>query len=180
MLRIALASVLSHKVRLLLTSLAIVLGVAFVSGSFVLTDTITSSFNNLLGDISAGTDVYVRPPAPEFGNDFGAIFPSMPEEVVDDVAAVEGVAIAEGSVEGLAQIIDTEGNPIGGQGPPTLGFSWGVNEELSPVSIAEGDGRPPEAPGEVVIDRGSAESAGLALTTEQPERQGALAAQLED
>ena len=161
MLRIALASVLSHKVRLLLTSLAIVLGVAFVSGSFVLTDTITSSFNNLLGDISAGTDVYVRPPAPEFGNDFGAIFPSMPEEVVDDVAAVEGVAIAEGSVEGLAQIIDKEGNPIGGQGPPTLGFSWGVNEELSPVSIAEGDGRPPEAPGEVVIDRGSAESAGL-------------------
>ena len=161
MLRIAIASVLSHKVRLLLTSLAIVLGVAFVSGSFVLTDTITSSFNNLLGSISAGTDVYVRPPAPEFGNDFGALFPSMPEEVVDDVAAVDGVAIAEGSVEGLAQIVDTEGNAVGGQGPPTLGFSWGVNPELSPVSIAAGDGRPPEGPGEVVIDRGSAESADL-------------------
>lgn len=161
MLRIALASVLSHKVRLLLTSLAIVLGVAFVAGSFVLTDTITSSFNGLLGEISEGTDVYVRPEAPEFGNDFGALFTTMPEEVIDDVAAVEGVRIAEGSVEGLAQIIDTEGNPIGGQGPPTLGFSWGVHDELNPMSIADGDGRPPEAAGEVVIDRGSADSAGL-------------------
>lgn len=163
MLRIALASVLNHKVRLLLTSLAIVLGVAFVAGSFVLTDTITSSFNNLLGDVSAGTDVYVRPAPPEFGNDLGTLFTSMPEEVVDDVAAVDGVRLAEGSVEGLAQIIDTEGNPIGGQGPPTLGFSWGVNEELSPVAIAAGDGRPPTSAGEVVIDRGSASTAGLEI-----------------
>ena len=72
MLKVALAGLRINKVRLVLTSLAIVIGVAFVSGSFVFTDTINARFDSLLGDISAGTDVYVRAVDPEFGNDFGA------------------------------------------------------------------------------------------------------------
>ena len=163
MFRLAIASVAAHKLRLVLTSLAIVLGVAFVAGSFVLTDTINARFTILLGEISSGTDVYVRPLPPDFGNDFGQVFPSMPEETLETVLAVEGVAVAEGTVEGLAQLIDKEGNPVGGQGPPTLGFSWGRIAELSPVSIADGDGRGPEGPGEVVIDRASARILGAEL-----------------
>ena len=73
MLKVALSGLRANKVRLALTSLAIVIGVAFVSGSFVFTDTITARFDALLGDISAGTDVYVRAVDPDFGNDFGQL-----------------------------------------------------------------------------------------------------------
>ncbi|MGI9584489.1 MAG: ABC transporter permease, partial [Acidimicrobiia bacterium] len=159
MFKVAVASLRSNKLRLLLTSFAIVIGVAFVAGSFVLTDTITARFDLLLGDISAGTDVYVNPEEPEFGNDFGQVQPSMPQDLDDEVAAVEGVAISEAGVGGFAQIIDKNGEPIGGQGPPTLAFSWNTVRQFSPLRIAEGDGRAPEGPGEVVIDLGTAKSA---------------------
>jgi putative ABC transport system permease protein len=163
MFKVAVASLRSNKLRLLLTSFAIVIGVAFVAGSFVLTDTITARFDLLLGDISAGTDVYVNPPEPDFGNDFGQVQPSMPQSVEDDVAAVEGVAASEAGVGGLAQIIDKDGEPIGGQGPPTLAFSWSTQQQFSPLRIADGDGRPPEGPDEVVIDLGTAKSAGFQI-----------------
>ena len=61
MFRVALASVLGNKIRLALTALAIVLGVAFVSGSFVLTDSIDAAFGTLLSEAAAGVDVYVNP-----------------------------------------------------------------------------------------------------------------------
>lgn len=163
MFRVAVASLRSNKLRLLLTSFAIVIGVAFVAGSFVLTDTITARFDLLLEDISAGTDVYVQPVPPEFGDDLGQVLPTMPESVAADVAAVDGVAASEADVGGFAQIIDKEGEPIGGQGPPTLAFSWIAEEQFNPLRIEEGDGRPPEGPGEVLIDRGTAKSAGFVV-----------------
>ena len=60
MLRTALKTVLAHKVRLILTAVAIVLGVALVTGTFVFTDTINAQFDTLLDDIYSGTDVSVR------------------------------------------------------------------------------------------------------------------------
>jgi len=156
--KVALAGLRTNKVRLALTSLAIVIGVAFVAGSFVLTDTINARFDALLGDISAGTDVYVRGVDPEFGNDFGQLSVSMPESTIDDVRAVDGVAIAEPNVDGIAQIIGKDGEPIGGQGPPTLGTSWVGTEQLSSLRIKDGNGRPPEGPGELVMDVGTAKA----------------------
>ncbi len=110
MFRVAWSSVRANKVRLLLTSFAIVIGVAFVAGSFVFTDTINSRFESLLGDISAGVDVYVSPDEPEFGNDFGQMQVSMSEEVFDDVMAVDGVSQAEAGIAGLAQLVDDDGD----------------------------------------------------------------------
>jgi putative ABC transport system permease protein len=156
MLKVALAGLRINKVRLVLTSLAIVIGVAFVSGSFVFTDTINARFDSLLGDISAGTDVYVRAVDPEFGNDFGQLILSMPEETLDAVAGVEGVDEAEAPVDGFAQLIGADGEPIGGQGPPTIATSWMESSTLSPVQIRDGNGRAPESGGEVVIDVGTA------------------------
>ncbi|MDA2979109.1 MAG: ABC transporter permease, partial [Actinomycetota bacterium] len=124
MLKVAWSSVRANKVRLLLTSFSIVIGVAFVAGSFVFTDTINTRFDRLFADISAGVDVYVQPVAPEFGNDFGQVQVSMPEDVLDTVLGVDGVDVAEAGVGGVAQLIDSEGAVIGGFGPPTLGFSW--------------------------------------------------------
>jgi putative ABC transport system permease protein len=161
-IRAALKGVLANKVRLVLTGMAIVIGVAFVAASFVFTDTIQARFDTLLTDVSAGIDVYVRPLPAEIGNELTELG-SIPQETLDDVLAVPGVRIAEGGVGGYAQFVGTDGEPLGGQGPPTLGFSWTVSDKLNPLRIAPGNGRPPAAPGEVVADVGTAERAGFSL-----------------
>lgn len=162
MIRAAIKGVWANKLRLTLTAIAIVIGVGFVAASFVFTDTINARFESLLTDVSAGVDVYVRPVPPETGNEFTEIG-SMSEGTVDDVLAVPGVRIAEGGVGGYAQFVGSDGEPVGGQGPPTFGFSWTVADELNPLRIAEGNGRPPQAAGEVVADVGSAEAGGFVV-----------------
>ena len=149
MLRAALRSVVARKVRLGLTALAIVLGVSLVTGTFLFTDTIDSQFDNLFDDIYAGIDVTVRKDVGDFTSG-GEPFPA---EVIDAVLAVDGVREAEGGVStAVSQVLDRDGEPIGGQGPPTLGFSWGASATLNPIRINEGNGRPPMAPGEVAVD----------------------------
>jgi len=158
MIRVAWSSLRANKLRLLLTSFAIVIGVAFVAGSFVFTDTISARFDRLFEEISTGVDVVVTPEQPEFGNDLGQVQTSMPEDVFDSVVAVDGVREAAPSVGGIAQLLDKEGEPVGGFGPPTLGFSWTENPDLTPLSIAPGNGRAPQGPGEIVLDVGTAEA----------------------
>jgi putative ABC transport system permease protein len=162
MIRAAIKGVSANKLRLALTGLAIVIGVAFVAASFVFTDTINARFEALFTDVSAGVDVYVRPVPPEAGIEITNTG-SIPEETLDQVLAVPGVRVADGGVAGYAQFVDKEGESIGGQGPPTLGFSWTADEALNPLQIAEGNGRPPTAAGEVVSDVATAESANYAL-----------------
>ena len=158
MFRTAMKGVVAHKLRLALTSLAIVLGVAFVSGTFVFTDTINDRFESLFTDVYAGVDATVRAEQPEFGATQGDVTGSLPESLLTDVQSVDGVEYAAGSVGGVAQMISAEGEPIGGQGPPTLGFTWVDQPALSALSIAEGNGRAPEVAGEVVIDVATAET----------------------
>lgn len=161
MLRVALASVLGSKIRLALTTLAIVLGVAFVAGSFVLTDSIDRAFGTLLDEASAGVDVYVNPVS-ALDEDITTARPGggpgLPAELVDQVAGVDGVARAIGGIEGSAQVIGPDGEPIGGMGPPTLAFSWGGAAEGGPLTQREG--RAPAGPGEVTIDAGTARTSG--------------------
>ena len=149
MLRAALRSVVARKVRLGLTAIAIVLGVSLVTGTFMFTDTIDSQFDSLFDDIYSGIDVTVR-------KEVGGFTPGgepFPASVIDDVLRVEGVGEAEGGVgPSITQVLDHEGEPIGGNGPPPLGFSWGDSETLNPIRIADGNGRPPAGPGEVAID----------------------------
>jgi len=160
MVRTAIKTVLAHKVRLLLTAVAIVLGVSLVSGTFIFTDTINAQFDSLLDDIYEGTDVSVR----AAGGDFSAATEPFPASVYDDVVAVDGVQAADPGVGSVsAQVLDSEGTPIGGQGPPTLGFSWGETPALNPMQIKDGNGRPPEGAGEAVLDINSARNAGLEI-----------------
>ena len=151
MLRAAVKGVFANKLRLTLTALAIVIGVGFVTASYVFTDTINAQFESLLTDINEGVDVIVRPEQPEFG--FEIV--SMPEEILDTVTAVDGVAIADPSVNGFVQVVGTDGEPIGGQGPPTLGVSWTDVDAFNPT--VQVDGRAPTGPGEVVVDVTTAE-----------------------
>ncbi|MCD9623554.1 ABC transporter permease [Rhabdothermincola salaria] len=157
MLRVTLRGLLAHKVRLATTALAILLGVAFMSGTLVLTATIGSTFDGLFADINAGTDVVVRS-AEVVETDFGEQRGTIDESVLGEVAAVPGVRVAEGDVSGYAQFVDKEGEAIGNpnQGAPTLGFAWGDDPELNPLRLAEGG--PPAGPDEVVMDKASADT----------------------
>ncbi len=159
MFRVAIKSVLGHKLRFALTALAVVLGVAFVSGVFVLTDSINRSFDGLFAEVNAGTAVVVNPVTDidaEIAGGTGAVGGStLPEELLGVIQQIDGVADVEGGVAGLAIILDGEGDKVGPPGPPSLGFSWA--DKTGPLRIADGNGRPPEGPDEVVIDNGSAE-----------------------
>jgi putative ABC transport system permease protein len=170
--RLALKGVLAHKVRLALTALAIVLGVAFVSGTYVFTDSIRSSFDDLFSDVNQGVDIYLRGVS-----DFGFSSPLIDEGLLDEVRNVPGVATAAPSVEGIAQIVKrapcesgsgadpTADCPIGGNGPPTLGFSYvPEGEGLTPLAIRDGDW--PRDAGSVAIDSFSADENGLAVGDE--------------
>ena len=152
MFRTAIKNLLGHKLRMFLTSFSIILGVSFVAGTYIFTDSIGKTFDNLFGEVFSGIDVTVRPKKADFGDSARGF----DKNVLETVRAVEGVGIAEPGVAGYAQLIDAEGEPIGGQGPPTLGFSWTVEPGLNALKIEEGDGRPPQATGEVVIDKATA------------------------
>ncbi len=159
MLRVALKSILGNKLRFALTGLAVVLGVTFVSGVFVLTDSISRSFNGLFDEINAGVAVYVNPISEveaEIGGGAGIVGgASLPEDLIEVIEAVEGVKTVVPFVQALALIVDDENVKIGAQGPPNFGFSW---SGVGPLRIAADDGRAPLAPDEVVLDRGSAET----------------------
>ncbi len=150
MVRAVLKGVLAHKLRLFLTALAVVLGVSFVAGTFVLTDTINKTFDTLFTEISAGTDVSVRATS-GFGEDAPAetLRDTVPASVLDVVRRVPGVQAADGTVSGYAQFVDEEGKAVTTSGAPTLGFNW-TDPDLSPLTLRSG--REPQRSGEVVVD----------------------------
>ena len=160
MFTVTLAGLWARKRRLIGTSLAVVLGVAFLAATLVLGDTMRSGFSQAFTDANAGTDVVVRS-ADTMGSGEEAIRGSIDAAVVDQVAAVPGVRAAVPSVEGVATLIGADGDRIGGDGPPTTGTNWIDDPALNPYRLAEG--RAPARPGEVVIDRGAAKAGDLSV-----------------
>jgi putative ABC transport system permease protein len=162
LLGISVASVWARKRRLMGTAVAVVLGVAFLTGTLVLGDTLSANFDRLFAEVSAGTDVVVRNDTAidtEEGPD-DARGP-VDESLVDTVRGVDGVRSAEGQVVGYGALIGEDGDAIGGNGPPRLAGSWITTPDLNPYKLAEG--RAPEGPDEVVVNRGAADDGGLAL-----------------
>ena len=110
MFRLALKSTLARKWRLVSTGLAVMLGIAFLAGTLVFTDTIKRTFDDLFADIYAETDTFVRSSTSismEFGGDVRG---RIPESVLTTVAEVDGVADAQGVVQGFAQVVDADGD----------------------------------------------------------------------
>jgi putative ABC transport system permease protein len=172
-LRVTLKNLFARKFRLVLTSLAVVLGVAFMAGTFVLTDTIGKVFDELFADVNRGVDVAVRS-RPAFDEKAGGpgsqeVREPVPESLLSTVRDVDGVAAAEGGVGGYALVakLGTEGKPedaVQPTGAPTIGVAWGSNRRLN--QAFGGDGKPevghrPRAPGQVAIDESTAEEAGI-------------------
>ena len=161
MVNAVLKGLLAHKLRLFLTAIAVVLGVAFVAGTFVLTDTINKTFDTLVTEISAGTDITVRSES-GFGDDANLDVSrnTIPASLLAAVRAVPGVAAADGTVSGLAQFIDEQGKAVATTGAPTLGFNW-TEPGLSPLTLRSG--REPQRSGEVVVDAVTAREHDFAL-----------------
>jgi putative ABC transport system permease protein len=158
--RATVKSLLARKLRLALTALAVVLGVGFVVGTLVLTDTLSRAFDQAFAGSVEGADVVVRGRSafePGLGGAPGSEAfseqPPVPEDLVEEVAGVEGVASAVGEVTGYAQLVDPNtGEPIETAGAPAIGSSW------NPVSggFDVRSGQPP-GPGEIAVDAGTAE-----------------------
>ncbi len=166
MWRAALKGLLAKKLRLLLTAVSIVLGVGFVAGTYVLTDTMSRAFDELFRTVGADTDVRVRSRSafdvagagPGGGGTEGRR--PLQEQVLEAIRAVEGVAAARPEVQGYAQLVDpATGEAIGGAGPPTIGLSW---DPASTVVVLRA-GHAPEGPDEVVIDAATARAHDLRI-----------------
>jgi len=125
MLRLALKMTWARKGRLVLTSLAIILGTGFLSGTFVFRDTINQTFDRLFSDVFRDVNAYVRSTAfieLDFGGEQRA---GTPISALETVRNVEGVVSATGDIQGFARVIGKDGKPLGseGGGPPTFAAS---------------------------------------------------------
>ena len=158
MWRVTLKGLLAHKLRLALTALAIVLGVTFIAGTFVLTDTLHNTFDTLFGNIYQNIDFQVRGVA-QFGSGGTATRNPVPESLVATVRAVPGVEAAEGSVAGYAQYVAHDGKAISTGGAPTLGVSFDPDQQISALRLVEGAA--PTTPNDVVMDLGTAQKYGF-------------------
>jgi putative ABC transport system permease protein len=156
-----LRGLLAHKLRMALTAVAIVLGVGFMAGTFILTDTMKATFDDIFAQTTAGIDVQVRNAQGAFDTESETQERDpVPASLLGTIQRVDGVQAAEGSVFGIAVIIDPDGKPIMPQGPPTLGGSIGT---LPGTAFSATMGRNPVGPDEVVIDQPTFERHGFQL-----------------
>jgi putative ABC transport system permease protein len=156
MRRYVLRGLRARALRTALTALAVVLGVAMISGTYVLTDTIDRAFGDIFSTANAGTDVVVAGRLPG-GFSAEQATPPLPQALVERVRGVEGVAQAAGGVFGQVSIRDRRGERIG-QGPPNFADSV-VPEPFNTYSYVQG--RAPRADGEVALDQQTATDHGF-------------------
>src|SRR5665213_455131 len=159
MLRATLRNVFAHKVRLLLTGLSVVLGVGFLAGTLVFTDTLKATFNDLIGRTSVNLSVVVRAQSDFSSTDIGASSERalVPNSLVANVAAVPGVKQAIGEVQGIDLLVTEAGKAVQPKspGPPTLAVSW-TPANFGSLAFVQGVG--PTGPGQVAIDKSAADS----------------------
>ena len=156
MIRITFNSLWSHKRRFISTCIAVVLGVAFMSGTLVLTSTINNVFDDLFAKTNQHVDAIVRGPVTvKAAQGSGSRHGRIPQSSLEKVAAVPGVAkaIAVVYTQDLT-LLDHAGDPMGGNGPPTIVSSWPTDDALNDYQVVEG--RAPTALGEAVIDKAAA------------------------
>jgi putative ABC transport system permease protein len=161
MITVAFRSVWAYRRRLVGTTLAVVLGVAFLSGTFLLSDTLRSNFNRLFTRADRGTDVVVRSTTQVTSDQRQNRRATVDAALLATVRATPGVAEADPYIEGYGRLLGRDGKPVGRIGPPTRAANWVADPSLNPYRLSEG--RAPRADDEVVINRGAAKAGGLHL-----------------
>ncbi|KQX57860.1 MULTISPECIES: FtsX-like permease family protein [unclassified Streptomyces] len=161
-LKTSLRNFFAHKGRMALSAVAVLLSVAFVSGTLVFTDTMNTTFDKLFA--STASDVTVSPKGaatddetPQTGRP-----ETFPASLVEQVRKVDGVQAAQGAVVSTSvTVVDARSENVGPtSGAPTIAANWSPNE-LRSVDIASG--HEPRGPTEVVVDGATAEKHGLKL-----------------
>jgi putative ABC transport system permease protein len=179
MIRLTVKELFARKLRLLSTAFAVVIGVAFMAGTFIFTDTLRATYDSAVVDTNEGVDSIVRAPsAIDVG--YGEPTPRIDASVADQVRQAPGVADVAVRVEGFAQLIDRDGEAVGDLDEVSaLGLNWIAADELNPYRIVEGHA--PASDDEIVIDRASAREADYApgdiatVLTQQAPRQFTIA-----
>jgi len=159
MIAIIARSLWARKRRLVATLLAVALGVAFLAGTLLLSDTLRANFDRLFTQADGGTNVVLRG-ATEIGSGNSART-GVDASLLPRVRTVPGVADAQPYLEGYGQLLGRDGKPIGGNGPPTQAANWVGDPALNPYRLVAGHA--PRAGDEVVINRGAARTGHLAL-----------------
>jgi putative ABC transport system permease protein len=154
-----LKGILARKLRLALTTLAVLLGVAFVSGTFVLTDTMERSFDVIFRRTVTDVDLVVRARDPYTGG--GSQRTRIPDASLARVRAVEGVKTADGTTFGYAQLVGHNGDSIQNGLAPTIGLSWPESAEGPLALVHDGKSRAPRGEREVLVDEGTARANGF-------------------
>ncbi|WP_137988914.1 ABC transporter permease [Streptomyces vilmorinianum] len=164
-LKTSLRNFFAHKGRMALSAVAVLLSVAFVSGTLVFTDTMNTTFDKLFA--STASDVTLSPKdaavddeTPQSGRP-----ETLPASLVDQVRKAEGVKDAQGSVISLSvTVVDSGDKNVGPtSGAPTIAVNWGPNE-LRSVDITSG--HEPRGPTEMMVDAGTAEKHKLKIGDE--------------
>ena len=165
MTRVALRGLAGRKLRAALTAIAVVLGVAMVSGTFVLTDTIDKAFNAIFTESYANTDAAISGKAPAISFEGStADAPAVPAALLDRVRGLASVEAATGSVvdDSATKILERDGKAINTQGAPSFGFGIDpAQTRFNPLKLVEGAW--PTAAREVVIDAGTADEQGYGV-----------------
>jgi putative ABC transport system permease protein len=164
MLRASLRSLFQHKLRLVLTVLAIVAGVAFVAGTYIFTDSLKQAFDRLFlvnqPDVTVSARNQLDPTAGAGGR--GASSLTLPDSLIGTVRAVHGVKAAYGVVRGEgAVVLDKSDNVVGQAGQPARGTSWVPDTALSSLTLVAG--KAPVGPDQVVLLESTATAAGVGV-----------------
>jgi len=150
-LKVTIRGLLAHKVRLIATAIAVLLGVAFMTGTQVLTSSISASFDKVFADVYASIDVVVRS-TNRIETPFGDERTRISADVIPTISNVNGVADAQGQVVGQLRVLDKQGKPlVPGQGPPNFGLNWLGDSPLNGWTIVEG--RAPINANDIVLDK---------------------------
>ena len=159
MTRVALKGLLGRKLRASLTAIAIVLGVAMVSGTYVLTDTIKSAFSTVFTQVYKNTDAVITGKSAignnNRGGGQGSSTPSLPASLLTRVHGLPGVAEASGAISDTVGLVGHNGKVISRGGAPGLAFSYSpAGQRFNPLTLTSGSW--PSAPNQVVIDSSTA------------------------
>ncbi|GAA3501876.1 ABC transporter permease [Streptomyces prasinosporus] len=159
MFRTALRNVLAHKARLLMTVLAVMLGVAFVSGTLVFTNTLSDALQKQSAKGFDHVDVAVTPQWKDARGDEVGASQELTRALVDDSARVPGAERAVGVVTGFTALADRDGKLVGDGFQSQGGNHWGEEDPRYPLV----EGRAPRGEGEVLIDARTAERTGYGV-----------------
>ena len=160
MLPVTMKNLWARRRRLTGMVVAIGLGVAFLAGALTLGDTLSANFNQLFSTATSGISVVVRSATTVSGGVTGAR-PPIPASLAAAVRRVPGVAAAQPSITGAAELLGSDGKAIGKLGPPRSAGNWISDPALSPYRLAAG--RAPQGLHEVVIDRSAATTGKLSI-----------------